>query len=231
MARPKKTKKAAAVADVERGEPLETVQEKHGIKSRRTLEGWVRQAKAVEGKARDDDAGEPATSSPRPDGAGAAEMEAEADRVVAMARFATSIFVRTAGMCVGFAPTSPVVVSQSKLTGEEEEALRFFAPTLAKGWGGLLGFLDEHPLLLAGAMFGTILVPRVAVVGIAAKKIREAERARRPEPKTAPSSDNGARPAPAPQSTPEPEREEANPAAGLAGGVLKLYPDRSGGET
>jgi hypothetical protein len=218
--RMKKAARAAARADLARGMPAEQVMEKHGVKSRRTLAAWQADAKSAETKSgASAEAGGAAPPIGATPGSGDAEdprQMGDSEAVLFLLRFGVAFTTRTAGMCVGFAPSSPLVQLQSKLTPDEEQMVRSCAPSLLPAFTRFCEWMDKHGVAVFSILFGSMLLPRVVTLGMAAKEIKRREReAGRPH-RTSARDDADAPPAAAATS-------DRNGAA-----AVSLYPKKGG---
>jgi hypothetical protein len=195
----KKGQRDAARADLARGMAPELVMAKHGVRSRRTLKAWQADAKAAESKSGasvEAGTGEPAADAPPADGgADDPRKMGDSEAVLFLLRFGVGFTTRTAGMCVGFAPTSPLVQLQSKLTPDEEEMIRACAPSLLPAFTRFCEWMDKHGVAVFAILFGSMMLPRVITLGMAAKEIKKREREANKPHRTEPRGDADAPPA------------------------------------
>ena len=208
--RMKKEAKAAAQADLAQGVDPETVMAKHKIKSRRTVDAWMNAAKSTESKTDGNETRPPNPANPV-DTAESVGM-GEAEVILTIVRFGVAFTSRTAGMVVGFAPTSPVVATMAKLTEDEESMIRSCAPSLVPSFHRLLKWMDKHGVAVFAVMFGGMMLPRIVTLAIATKQVKRMQKERAAAaPETA---RNGSGPAPAPNRS---DTRESRP-------VIPLYP-------
>lgn len=196
--RMKKGAKAAAQADLAGGMPAEEVMARHGVRSRRTLRAWqqeAREAEATSGAAGGGTAGAPppagGNSGNAPlDGAAADPRQAgDSEAVLFMVRFGVAFTTKTAGMVVGFAPTSPLVQLQSKLTPDEEDMIRKCAPSLLPAFTKIAEWMEKHAVAVTALLFGSMLLPRAITLAMAARELRKREREANKPHRTEPRED------------------------------------------
>lgn len=208
--RMKKEAKAAAQADLAKGVDVETVMTKHKIKSRRTVEAWQNAAKTTESKT--DGANERPPDPVNPTDTAENVGMGEAEVILTIVKFGVAFTSRTAGMVVGFAPTSPVVATMSKLTDDEESMIRSCAPSLVPSFHRLLKWMDKHGVAVFAVMFGGMMLPRMVTLAMAAKQVKRMQKERAAE--SSAEGRNGTGPAPAPT---RPVSKDGMP-------VIKLHP-------
>jgi hypothetical protein len=220
--RMKKEAKAAAQADLAQGVDPETVMAKHKIKSRRTVDAWMNAAKSTESKTDGNETRPPNPANPaHPADTAEAVGMGEAEVILTIVRFGVAFTSRTAGMVVGFAPTSPVVATMAKLTEDEESMIRSCAPSLVPSFHRLLKWMDKHGVAVFAVMFGGMMLPRMVTLAMAAKQVKRMQKERAAAtPETA---RNGSGPAPAPNRSGSDARE-GRP-------VIPLYPPTPKDET
>jgi hypothetical protein len=197
--------------------PPEDVMAKHGVKSRRTLAAWQSDAKTAESKsgaASEAGGGVPPTSAPPVGEANDPRKMGDAEAVLFLLRFGVGSTTRMAGMCVGFAPTSPLVQLQSKLTPDEEEMVRACAPSLLPAFTRFCEWMDKHGVVVFTLLFGSMLLPRVITLGMAAKELKKREREANKPHRTDAHGEADAAPAAS--------RSDAGPKSN--GAALSLYP-------
>jgi hypothetical protein len=222
--RMKKGAKAAAQADLARGLPAEEVMARHGIRSRRTLKAWQSDAKAAESKSgasTEGAAGEPPPGAPPVDGGAPDPRQmGDSEAVLFLLRFGVAFTTKSAGMVVGFAPTSPLVQLQSKLTPDEEEMVRACAPSLLPAFKRFCEWMDKHGVAVFAMLFASMMLPRAITLGMAAKEIRKRERETNKPHRTEPRG----------ESEPAAAARAAEPTAPRNGAPLSLYPKNGSNE-
>jgi len=219
--RMKKEAKAAAQADLAQGVDPETVMAKHKIKSRRTVDAWMNAAKSTESKTDGNETRPPNPANPV-DTAESVGM-GEAEVILTIVRFGVAFTSRTAGMVVGFAPTSPVVATMAKLTEDEESMIRSCAPSLVPSFHRLLKWMDKHGVAVFAVMFGGMMLPRMVTLAMAAKQVKRMQKERAAAESGSETARNGSGPAPAPNRSGSDARE-GRP-------VIRLYPPTPKDET
>ena len=197
--RMKKEAKAAAQADLAQGVDPETVMAKHKIKSRRTVDAWMNAAKSTESKTDGNETRPPNPANPaHPADTAEAVGMGEAEVILTIVRFGVAFTSRTAGMVVGFAPTSPVVATMAKLTEDEESMIRSCAPSLVPSFHRLLKWMDKHGVAVFAVMFGGMMLPRMVTLAMAAKQVKRMQKERAAAESGSETARNGSGPAPAP---------------------------------
>jgi len=213
--RMKKEAKAAAQADLAQGVDPETVMAKHKIKSRRTVDAWMNAAKSTESKTDGNETRPPNPANPaHPADTAEAVGMGEAEVILTIVRFGVAFTSRTAGMVVGFAPTSPVVATMAKLTEDEESMIRSCAPSLVPSFHRLLKWMDKHGVAVFAVMFGGMMLPRMVTLAMAAKQVKRMQKERAAAESGSATARNGSGPAPAPNRS---DTRESRP-------VIPLYP-------
>jgi transposase-like protein len=166
---------AAALASDGSEAALDAIAKKAGIKSRRTLDGWIARAQAAAADA-DDDPPEPAVP-PASDGPSAAadrRQEGDAEVVLAVLRCGVTLSTRSAAMLFGVDLQHPALRDVAKLSTEEEETVRAFAPSLLPALDGLTKYVKKHGALVFAMLLAGMTLPRVALLARAGKQAKKA---------------------------------------------------------